>query len=281
MTSGPDIRTAPFRAAYATAFQAYLIDPGEATLRVAYELGRGAVTRRLSVLDLAVAHHEALMSAFVESAHFKEMQHMVSAAGEFFLESLSAYEMVQRGYKEVSEAALVERRQTDLARRLSGFLADASLALDGSNSLEEMMQLAAEQARELAGASCCVATVALEGQARSVEATSYPADETHWKAFVRWLDLPSIYALIRSRGGSARLSGEDLASVSAFRSADRRRVPRGWLAASLTTLDGRELGAVQLFDKDEGNFTEDEEAALVHLAQMAAAAIERARLYQS
>ena len=98
-------------------------------------------TRRLSVLDLAVAHHEALMSAFVESAHFREMQHMVSAAGEFFLESLSAYEMVQRGYKEVSEAALVERRQTDLARRLSSFLADASLALDGSNSLEEMMQL--------------------------------------------------------------------------------------------------------------------------------------------
>ena len=134
MTIGPDSQTGPFRAAYASAFQAYLIEPGEATLRVAYELGREAVTRRLSVLDLAVAHHDALMSVFVEGANSREMQHMVSAAGEFFLESLSAYEMVQRGYKEVRDAALLERRQTDLARRLSSFLADASLALDGTTS---------------------------------------------------------------------------------------------------------------------------------------------------
>ena len=47
-----------------------------------------------------------------------------------------------------------------------------------------------------------------------------------------------------------------------------------------TALDGNELGAIQLFDKKEGDFTDDDEAVIVHLAQMASAAIERARLYQ-
>lgn len=279
MTAGGDTAAKPFRAGYASAFQAYLIEPGETKLRVAYELGRDAVTRQLSVLDLAVAHHEALLSAFVEGADANEMRHMLKAGGEFFLESLSAFEMVQRGFKEAREAALLERRQTELARGLSSFLADASLALDGSNSLEEMLQLVTEQARELVGAGCCVATVALEGENRNIEAASYPASEPHWRTFVRWLDLQSVYGLIRSSGGSVRMSGQGLARVPAFRSAERRRAPRAWLAASLTALDGGELGAIQLFDQGDGSFTEDHEAAVVHLAQMASAAIERARLY--
>ena len=49
---------------------------------------------------------------------------------------------------------------------------------------------------------------------------------------------------------------------------------------ALTALDGSELGAIQLFDKQDGSFTESDEALLVHLAQMASAAVERARLYQ-
>ena len=88
-------------------------------------------------------------------------------AGDFFLESLSAYEMVQRGFSEARESASLERRHIEMSRRLSTFLADASLALDASNSLEEMLQLVAEQARELVGADCCVATVALHGQPRA------------------------------------------------------------------------------------------------------------------
>ena len=69
--------------------------------------------------------------------------------------------MVQRGFAEARQAALLERRQTRLSRQLSTFLADASLALDASESLEEMLRLVAEQARELVGADCCVATVAV------------------------------------------------------------------------------------------------------------------------
>jgi hypothetical protein len=280
VSAGGDTGEGRFRAAYASALGDYLREPSERSLRVAYELGREAVSRRLSVLDLAVAHQEALLAALVGAQGSTEAQEVTRAAGDFFLESLSSFEMVQRGFGEAREAAMLERHRTELSRQLSSFLADASLALDASGSLEEMLRLVAEQARELVAAECCVATVAAEGQPRIAEGASYSTDDRRWAAFVQWLDLVAIYSLIRLRGGSARIAGEQLAGLAPFRAAAGDRPLRGWLAATLTALDGRELGAIQLFDKQDGGFTDDDEAALVHLAQMASAAVERARLYQ-
>jgi GAF domain-containing protein len=54
---------------------------------------------------------------------------------------------------------------------------------------------------------------------------------------------------------------------------------RGWLAAPLAGLDGRELGLVHVFDKHGGDFSELDEELLVQLAQMGSAALERVRLY--
>jgi hypothetical protein len=238
------------------------------------------VRQQLSVLDLAVAHQEALLSALAATQGAAATEHVARAAGDFFLEGLSSYEVVQRGLGEAREAVWHERRQTKMSRQLSSFLADASLALDASDSLVEMLRLVAEQARELVGADCCVATVSMHGQPRSAEATSYSQADRQWTGFVQWLDLPATYRLIRRGGGSLRISGENLADVPAFRSAASARSLRGWVAASLTALDGSELGAIQLFDKQDGSFTGDDEAGLVHLAQTASAAVERSQLYQ-
>jgi GAF domain-containing protein len=54
---------------------------------------------------------------------------------------------------------------------------------------------------------------------------------------------------------------------------------RGWLGAPLTALGGHALGAVHLVNKLDGEFTALDEAVAVHLAQMSAAAVERAQLY--
>jgi Phosphoserine phosphatase RsbU, N-terminal domain/GAF domain len=280
VSPGGGTGTGPFRAAYASALLDYLLDPTETSLRVAYELAREAVSRSLSVLDLAVAHQEALMSVLADASDAAEAQAINRAAGDFFLEGLSTFEMAQRGFAEARQAALLERRQTRLSRQLSTFLADASLALDASDSLDEMLRLVAEQARELVGADCCVATVAVSGQPRTAEGASYPDDERQWTTFIRWLDLAAIYRLVRQSGGSARIVGEQLARLAPFRNVRTDRPIQGWLAASLTALDGSELGAIQLFDKPGERFTVDDEAALVHLAQMTSAAVERARLYQ-
>jgi GAF domain-containing protein len=55
---------------------------------------------------------------------------------------------------------------------------------------------------------------------------------------------------------------------------------RGSAPRSALTLAGREFGLIELMDKLDGAFTQVDEAVLVHLAQMAAAALERARLYR-
>jgi GAF domain-containing protein len=269
-----------FRAAYSSALGEYLLHPSEASLSAAYELAREAVSRHLSVLDVAVAHQEALLSALAGASDAAEVERVTRAAGDFFLEGLSAFEMVNRGFHEARLAASLERRQTELSRQLSAFLADSSLADQAHDSMEEMLRLVAEQAREIVGAVCCVATIALPGRPRAAEGSSYPDEERRWATFVRWLDLLAIYRLIRASGGSARLAGDELARTPLFHVAAGARPLRGWVAASLTALDGTELGAIQLFDKRAGAFTRDDESALVHLAQMASAAVERARLYR-
>jgi Phosphoserine phosphatase RsbU, N-terminal domain/GAF domain len=278
-----------FLVGYVSALTDYLHDPSERSLRVAYELGREAVSRQLSMLDLAVVHQEALLSALADVSGSEETQRVTRASGDFFLESLASFEMVQRGFREAKEAARLERRQTQMSRQLSTFLADASLVLDASESLEEMLRLVAEQARELVGAECCVATVTMGGQPRTAEAASFDHADRRWAGLVRWLDLFAIYRCIRTYGGSVRLAGKQLIEQPQFGkqlieqpqfgSAAGDPPLTGWLAASLTALDGSELGAIQLFDKQDGAFTGDDEAVLVHLAQMASAAIERTRLY--
>ncbi|HEY6398095.1 MAG TPA: phosphatase RsbU N-terminal domain-containing protein [Solirubrobacteraceae bacterium] len=281
MSLGSSSGAAPFGTTYASALDDYLRDPTETTLRVAYELGRQAVSRHLSVLDLAIIHQEAVLPALADTSGNAEVQHVARAAGDFFLESLSSFEMVQRGFKEARQAFLRQRRQTELSRQLSTFLGDACLALDASDSLEEILRLVAEQARELIGAECCVATIAAQGQPRIAEGASHPQADRRWTTVVRWLDLPATYRFMQTSGGSARIAGEQLARLSLFHTADDDPPVHGWLAASLTALDGSELGVIQLFEKQHGAFTDDDEAALVHLAQMASAAVERTRLYQN
>lgn len=280
MSEGGSAGIRPFRAGYESALVDYLRDSSERSLRVAYELGREAVSRQLSMLDLAVVHQEALLAALAETSEPEETLRVTRAAGDFFLESLSSFEMVQRGFRAAQEAARLERRQTEMSRQLSAFLADASLALDASDSLEEMLRLVAEQARELVGAECCVTTVAMDGQPRTAEAASFDEADRRWAGFVRWLDLFGIYRFISMSGGSVRLAGTSLHEQPHFGSGAGLGPLQGWLAAALTALDGSELGAIQLFNKQDGAFTGDDEAVLVHLAQMTSAAVERARLYQ-
>ena len=58
--------------------------------------------------------------------------------------------------------------------------------------------------------------------------------------------------------------------------ADRYPPMRGWLATPLMGSDGRNLGLIQLSDKEDGaEFDEADEAIVVQLAQFAASAVER------
>jgi hypothetical protein len=275
---------ATFRMAYTVAFDGYLREASEPNLQTAYELGRDAVTKGFSVLDLAVVHHDALLAALTGGFDEQEVQRRITAGRDFLLESLSAYEMVQRGFREARAVASLERSHAQMLRQLSNFLADASLALRSSDSLEEMLQLVAEQTRELVGAECCLTTVVIGDEPRVLKAASYPDADTRWPEILAWADLAAFHPLVRAPGGPVRMRRDQLIEHGAFRAltleVDRARALHGWLAAPLIALDGHELGAIQLLNKSEGDFTELDELVLVHVAQMASAAVERTQLYQ-
>ena len=238
----------PFCLRYENAFRAHLADTGEGTLRAAYELGREAVQDGLTLLDLAEAHHAALAAALGRTE--LDAAILIRAAGDFLAESISAYEMVRRGFEEAHEAALIERSRLDMLRQLAHFLADASLASEAGESLQEVLRLIAEQARELVDAELCV--VSLVGE--HLQASSYAPGADQGEPHVR----------------------KPLSVVGTRRAyEDDER-----LAVLLTSLDGGELGRLELCGKKEGGFSPVDRAAVDHLAQLTSAAVERVLLHR-
>jgi hypothetical protein len=105
-----------FRRDYAHAFLQYLSEGGEPGRRAAYELGRRAITERLSVLDLARIHHAVLLEVLRTHRTPRELEHIAQAASEFLVEALAVFEMTQRGFAELLGTARSDqeqRRQTD------------------------------------------------------------------------------------------------------------------------------------------------------------------------
>ena len=124
---------------------------------------------QLSVLDLAEAHHAAVRLALAEGGRSPDAT--LQAAAEFLRESLSIFESVHRGYSEVREVARLEHEHVEQLRAL----ADASVALNSSLTVEEILQLTADAARALIGGTrATVAVFAPDPRLRPLTATSPP-----------------------------------------------------------------------------------------------------------
>ena len=93
-------------------------------------------------------------------------------------------------------------------------------------------------------------------------------------------DVAALYAAVAPGRRSLRMSSAELAAEPARRAleggGDGVRSMRSWVVASLSAPGGEDVGLIQAFDKREGEFTHLDEEVLVQLAQMAAAAVERA-----
>ena len=157
-------------ARYAAAFTAYLEDLGETGLGAAYDLGRDAVAAQLSVLELAEAHHAALKAALARGSRSPEAT--VQAAADFLREALSIFESVHRGYSEVREVARLEHEHVQQLRAL----ADASVALSSSLTVEEILQLTVDMARRLlVAAQAAIEIFTPDPRLRPLGATSPPS----------------------------------------------------------------------------------------------------------
>jgi hypothetical protein len=186
---------------------------------------------------------------------------------------------VEERERVIREQQAAIRERAAMLHRLSSFMADASLALDAPGSLQEVLQLVAEHARELVAAEHCRAEIRLpDATTITADAQAAPGSDP---VAVAPADVAALYAAVAPGRRSLRMSSAELAAQPARRTLEgaTHQMPamRSWLVASLTAPDGNDLGLIQAFDKRDGEFTHLDEEVLVQLAQMAAAAVERAQ----
>jgi signal transduction histidine kinase len=211
-----------------------------------------------------------------------------AGANDYLVKPFSARELLARvkSHLEIvrirDAATLRIRQHTDHLQKL----AQAALQINSTFSAEEILWLITDQARAIIGTHQGITSrVLLSNWAQAIHAVSLSNTYADWREADIHIDGYGIYAVVCDKNRPVRLSQFELerhADWLGFKKELTQRPPmRGWLAAPLIGRDGENLGLIQLSDKYDGSdFTEEDEAILVQLAQMASIAIENAQLYQ-
>ncbi|HUR21253.1 MAG TPA: ATP-binding protein [Vicinamibacterales bacterium] len=117
----------PFLDEYLAALRAHAGATAEAALGRAYDMGRAAMARRQSLIDIVIMHHRAVDLALTCDVCRDECRHTLRAGGELLAELLSPFDMAQGAFLE-SNAAL--RGANDLleheAQRVARLLHDSA-----------------------------------------------------------------------------------------------------------------------------------------------------------
>jgi PAS domain S-box-containing protein len=178
-----------------------------------------------------------------------------------------------------------ERRHGRNLQRLNA----ASVAINAATSVEEIVRLINEEARELTGARMAFVNLVHDGDwKRSRTVASLSGEYAAWGDYDAPVAGEGIYNLVAREKRTMRMTQAELESHPAWRDfiaeAGDRPPLRGWMAAPLLGGDGERIGVVQLSDKwvggAAGEFTEADEALLWQLAQVASVALENQQLYK-
>ncbi len=178
--------------------------------------------------------------------------------------------------RKLADRAILHRSQ-QLQR-----LADVALRLSAAQDVQQTLEIVTRAARDLMEAD---------------EAETIQFCDEDWESARRctdchpdlasWLQPPqgkgdAIRNSVRIHGRPLRISHQDWMAQPEYRTelGDRTPPRGGCVVAPLSDLKGKNLGLIQLCGKASGDFTAEDEAILVQLAQMASVTLERARLYE-
>ncbi|HEY9604808.1 MAG TPA: PAS domain S-box protein [Allocoleopsis sp.] len=175
-------------------------------------------------------------------------------------------------------------RERHYSQQLSG-LTNAALAINSALSIEDVLHVITEQARAIIGTHQSVTSLTLDQNwSQAITCVSLSDKYAAWRTYNEQPDGSGIYACVCQLNRPMRMTQAELEAHprwKGFGTASGKHPPmRGWLAAPLIGREGRNIGLIQLSDKYSGEFTAEDEAIAVQLAQMASVAIETARLYE-
>ncbi len=183
------------------------------------------------------------------------------------------------------ESLSARERIAQQAGQLRG-LTETAVLINTHRDVDEILDEVTRAAAELIGTHQATTSFVEDGDwAESINTVHLSERYAEYRDFDETPDGSGIYSVVCRRNEPMRLTQEELETHPAWQgfgehAADHPPM-RGWLAAPLVSSDGENLGVIQLSDKaDGGEFTEDDEAVLVQLAQLASVAIEKAHLYE-
>jgi signal transduction histidine kinase len=102
---------ATFEEEYRSGLSEYALRGGEAALGRAYALGRRAISEKMSLIELASLHHQALHEMLADAGGALRYRELLTVGGDFLAETLSPYEMAHRGVQDAI-AALRQLNET-------------------------------------------------------------------------------------------------------------------------------------------------------------------------
>ncbi|WP_313537490.1 PAS domain-containing protein [Sphingomonas sp.] len=180
-----------------------------------------------------------------------------------------------RTAEHVAEARL--RRRSE---QLQG-LAETAHAVTRAQTLEETLDEVTRAARRIVGTHQAVVSLTRSDDWSQVIPHVHLSDGyADWRGYATPADGSGIYAMVCETNRPMRLTQAELVAHPRWRGfgthAKEHPPMRGWLAVPLVGRDGRNLGLLQLSDKEDGSeFDESDEAITVQLARQAADGIER------
>jgi PAS domain S-box-containing protein len=171
-------------------------------------------------------------------------------------------EIAERKRAEEQRALLLDQEQRSALQLRK--LADASLVVNSVLALDAMLQGITEQARETIGAHQAITSIPGDNNGRQpITAMSFSdkyADPQHFGFSILDFSPTATQNMLTGEG-----KGLGIKMTS--------------LVAPLVDRNGLNLGRIELADRYEGEFTEQDEAILIQFARMASVAIENARLF--
>lgn len=183
------------------------------------------------------------------------------------------------------ESLSARERIAQQAGQLRG-LTETAVLINTHRDVDEILDEVTRAAAELVGTHQATTSFVEDGDwAESINSVYLAERYAEYRDFDETPDGSGIYSVVCRRNEPMRLTQKELETHPAWQGfgehAGDHPPMRAWLAAPLVSSDGENLGVIQLSDKtDGGEFTEDDEAVLVQLAQLASVAIEKAHLYE-
>ncbi|MEN3278551.1 MAG: hypothetical protein V7631_4341 [Massilia sp.] len=181
---------------------------------------------------------------------------------------------------ELSQRLEREKRHSALLAKV----AQASRTLHGAMSNQDIAEALVNEVRGILEVHQAVASVNVDGSLQ-VNAVWLSDKYAGYRSFDTPPDGSGIYAQVVASNRPMRLTQDELLAHPAWKGfgahAAGHPPMRGWLAVPLVDRMGKNIGLIQVSDKIEGDFTEEDEAILVQLASIAANGFENARLYSS